>query len=103
MRLYQFIVKIPNPEKPEEHKEITFNSKQEVADFLGVTPNTVYTYSSGRMKLLHKSKKKLEGISITRVDLPSKNPQPKKEKKTEEEIEAEKKEFQKKLFDSIKS
>ena len=103
MRLYQFIVKIPNPEKPEEHKEITFNSKQEVADFLQVTPNTVYTYSSGRMKLLHKSKKKLEGISITRVDLPSKNPQPKKEKKTEEEIKAEKKEFQKKLFESIKS
>ena len=49
MRLYNFIVKIPNPDKPEEYKEITFNSKQEVADFLGVTPNTVYTYSSGRI------------------------------------------------------
>ena len=71
MRTVVFNVKIPIPDTT-EFREITFNSRKEVCDFLQITQNTLYSITSGRLKHLHSTKKHLENITIESVTLPPK-------------------------------
>ena len=63
--------------------------------------NSVYTFISGRMKMKHNSKKKLEGITLQRIEIPSKEPKKRNEVKSVEEIEKEKKEYQRNIFNKM--
>jgi hypothetical protein len=100
----KFLVRIPLPETPDkadkpdkppdefsehkfsEHKfsEHKFTTIKEIANFLEVTPNTIYSLRTKRLKLKHADKKKLQGITIEKINVyyPSK----KNEVRIKEEI-----------------
>jgi len=69
-----------------EHKfsEHKFTTIKEIANFLEVTPNTIYSLRTKRLKLKHADKKKLQGITIEKINVyyPSK----KNEVRIKEEI-----------------
>lgn len=69
----KFIVKIPIPQQQQnenevvEYKTFPFSSIEDVATFLEITPNTLYSFRTKRLKLKHQCKKKLDGILIEKV------------------------------------
>jgi len=63
----KYIVKIPSGDGAVVEKQ--FETTKDIADFLGITENTLYTFRSGRMKMKHKSKKVLEGITVEKIDV----------------------------------
>ena len=64
----KFLLKMPIPfTDPLEYQETKFSSISELCDFLEITPNTAYSLRSGRLKLCHNSKKRLEGIIVEKI------------------------------------
>jgi hypothetical protein len=67
MKQNKFLVKIPKPDNPEEFSEHRFSTIDEIASFLEVSQNTLYSLRTGRLKMVHTSKKKLDGVTIEKL------------------------------------
>lgn len=98
MRKVIFKVKIPIP-NTNNFKEIEFESRKSICEFLKITNNTLYSLTTQRLKLKHKNKKHLEGIIIEKTYVEG----VKKNIKTDEEVEIDKFNFQQQLLEQIKS
>ena len=80
----KFLVRIPKPENENEFNEYRFSTIEEVSKFLEITPNTIYSLRTKWLKLVHTDKKKLQGVTIEKLNVfyPAK----KNEEKIREEI-----------------
>ena len=102
MRKVIYLVKIPKPDKKEEYEELTFNKTEEVCEKMGISVTTLYSIINKKLKYNHVDKKHLEGIIIEKIiQEPKKKQKPDctKSKKSKEEIEESKKDFQTKLIE----
>ena len=63
----KFLVKIPKPDNPEEFVEHRFATIEDIATFLEVSANTLYSLRTGRLKMVHTTKKKLEGVQVEKI------------------------------------
>lgn len=63
----KFIVRVPKPENADEFTEHRFSTIDDISKFLEVSPNTLYSLRSQRLKLVHTSKKKLAGVTIEKI------------------------------------
>ena len=63
----KFLVKIPKADNPEEFTEHKFSTIEDIANFLEVSPNTLYSLRTGRLKMVHTTKKKLEGVQVEKI------------------------------------
>jgi hypothetical protein len=63
----KFLVKIPKADNPEEFTEHKFATIEDIANFLEVSPNTLYSLRTGRLKMVHTTKKKLEGVQVEKI------------------------------------
>ena len=71
MRQLKFKVSIPNPNQDDENKYTCYNfaSIEDVCQYLEISANTAYALRTGRLKLVHNSKKKLQGVKIEKIDI----------------------------------
>lgn len=99
MKNIEYKLKIPSLEIENEYTEFILNSPQEVADKLKISVTTVYRIIQNKYKYTHLDKKYLEGIQIEKIVKPTK--QPRRIKKTEEDIKTEKIDFRKTLLESL--
>ena len=67
MKQDKFLVRVPDAENPVIFTEHRFSTIEDVAKFLEVSANTLYSLRSGRLKMVHTTKKKLEGVQIEKL------------------------------------
>ena len=101
MKNIEYKLKIPSLENENEFSEFIIETPQEVADKLKVSITTVYRILKGEYKYSHLDKKYLEGIQIEKIVKPLK--QPRRIKKSVEEIKTEKIDFRKTLLESLQN
>lgn len=66
---YKIKIPIPSSENETSYIEKSFASIPEVATFLKISTNTLYSFRSGRLKCIHSEKKILSGIIIEKLDV----------------------------------
>ena len=60
----KFLVRIPKPENENEFNEYRFSTIEEVSKFLEITPNTIYSLRTKRLKLVHTDKKNCKELQL---------------------------------------
>jgi hypothetical protein len=97
----RYTVKIPTnldkPEEPLSYKEVQFDSKEEIMEFLNITNGQFIRLANNTLKFKSHTNSRLKGIVIERVNITEKKKIIPKETKEEEH-----KKFIQSLLDNVK-
>ena len=99
MRSVVFKVKIPVPERPGEYKEYEFTKPDDVSNLLNIPTPTMYAIIQGKIKFSHESIRHLANIKIERFPVEGKKKR--KKKKTQEEIDEDRRIFERQLLERL--
>ena len=91
MKLVNFKVKIPIPEKNDEYKEFQFTSPKDVCKELSISESALYSICNNTFKWSHKRNKHLQGIIIERQTVYANNEEKEKLKEEKKKLKIEKK------------
>jgi hypothetical protein len=67
VKQYKFLVKIPKVDNESDFNEYKFSTIEEVSNFLEISPNTIYSLRTHRLKFVHSNKKILQGVTIEKI------------------------------------
>jgi hypothetical protein len=90
----KFKLSIPDPSDNTKELHYFFTSVRDVCQFLEISPNSLYSLATGRLKCVHSNKKRLTGIKVEKIPVYYST------KPDNNKIETEIKEFREKIIKS---